>query len=293
MTPASGPSTSNSPAGVTCTLPGSTGKLGRPPGTPRNTGPPTSRTPTRSLSAATVQLPDGSPVEVVVRPGRQLDDRGPLEPGRVRGHRPEPDAVGDVRADGQQVSPGDRRRPEAGAGVAGATAQHGRHGEAAAHGEVRPHSVCGPPQGELVPRAQAQGDARPLGAPRRRQRHGGTGHGDHDVPGRDEPQAAEQDLEAGGAGLVADEPLRERVRSPVERARRSHPPLLAPRPAEVLHQRERPGVEHLESHARHRSTGTKRTRSPGASRAGGSAASSNTDAAVRPSRCQPPGAGRG
>ena len=121
-----------------------------------------------------------------------------------------------------------------------------------------------------------------------------AGHGDDEIPAGDGGERTEQHLEAGRAGVVAHEPLGAVVRPPIERPRRRHPPLLPARPAEILHQGEGAGDDDLEGAAGHdASSTTKRTRSPGASRAGGSADSSKRTASVVPSRCQPPGVARG
>ena len=106
-----------------------------------------------------------------------------------------------------------------------------------------------------------------------------------------DPEAAEGDLEAGRALVVAHQPVAEGVAAPVGGPAVAHPEAGEPGPAAVLDRGERPGLEDLQ-HALHRCS-TNRTRAPGVSRAGGSRVMSQVTSSVCPMSCQPPGDSRG
>ena len=116
-----------------------------------------------------------------------------------------------------------------------------------------------------------------------------TGHGE---PGRLlEPRrkAAEQDLHASASFVVAEQAVAEAKGCAVERSGRAHADVGSTGASEVLDQGERTGL--LDAHAHNASTN--RTAVPGASRAGRSAAGSQSTASVDPISCQPPGLDRG
>ena len=102
-------------------------------------------------------------------------------------------------------------------------------------------------------------------------------------------EAAEQDLDGRASLVVAQQPVAQAQGRPVERAGRAHPDVGEARAAEVFDHGERTGVQDAQTHG----TSTNRTAVPGASRAGGSAAGSQSRASVDPMSCQPPGLERG
>ena len=86
-------------------------------------------------------------------------------------------------------------------------------------------------------------------------------------------------------------------RSQVERAADGDAEVLVAPPPLVLHRRvqARPLEDQMPAclHVGHRWRATKRTRPPGANRAGGVAPSSKSGRSVCPMRCQPPGLAQG
>ena len=139
-------------------------------------------------------------------------------------------------------------------------------------------------------------------------------------------QPAEGDLEAGGAGVVPDEGVRQPQAASVGGTAGRHAEVGEPSPAEILNGREGTWLEHLDtpggasrggrlareppgparagphwagppgpvapirsSLVGRLSTARNRTRMPGASSAGGSRSGSHSRAVVRPSSRQPPG----
>ena len=117
----------------------------------------------------------------------------------------------------------------------------------------------------------------------------GDGNDDGAVGPQNEP--TDEHLEASGGRIVAAQALGERVRAHVSSAGPAHALRRQRRPSEILHEGQRTRFE--DSQRRHRAVGTKRTRSPGCKREGGSDCSSKSTSVVRPSRCQPPGDGCG
>ena len=94
--------------------------------------------------------------------------------------------------------------------------------------------------------------------------------------------------------IVADQRVGERVRDRVHRAAGNDAEVLQAVAAAVLDRAEQPGLDDAQRHRRRRSNsarliGTKRTRSPGANRLGGSLRASNRVSGVRATTLQPPG----
>src|SRR5690606_19897524 len=97
--------------------------------------------------------------------------------------------------------------------------------------------------------------------------------------------------------VVADERVGEAVGAAVAGARAADAERCMPVATEVLHRRQRSGVDHAEPGesevGRGHDRSTNLTRAPGTSRAGGSRSRSNTLTRACPISCQPPGDSRG
>ncbi len=296
VTPASGPRTTRSPEGSTWTLPGTTGKLGSAPGTRRSQAraggsSALSRTPIRSLSGRTSQPPSRS------GPPSSSSPYGPGTSPRSAGPRRRRDDRLVVRLtrhlvpDGQLDAGGERGRPEPPTGVPGPAPQDQGHGETAADGDVRAQTAPRGAEPQHGSGPDDERDLRDLVTPADLDRARRARHSDDEVVLRRHGEPADRHLQPRRSRPVADQALGARVSRTVERPRRRHPLPLAAGPAQVLHHGRRPRLQHPQpAHGvRPGATGTKRTRSPGASSAGGSRSMSKIVASVRPSRCHPPG----
>ena len=107
------------------------------------------------------------------------------------------------------------------------------------------------------------------------------------------PSARHRQLQGGIVRLVADEEVRDREARPIARPRDRHAQVAEPRPAAILDGGQQPGLEDLEHVQAGGPMGTKRTRMPGASSAGGSRCGSHNTLSVRPRSRHPPGEGSG
>ena len=117
---------------------------------------------------------------------------------------------------------------------------------------------------------------------------------------KDEPGPEEGDLERGSGGRIADEEVGDAVRERVDCATGADATGARAVAAKILNGGEHPRGRDLDRRHRIRSparrapvSGTKRTRSPARSSAGGSRRGSNIARGVRPMTCQPPGLLRG
>ena len=261
-----------------------------------------SRSPTRSLSPETTRSTPSRPPDVA-RPPAEPGGPGAgqhLEHRRARGVRGRVGGVvdrGEVaarRADRQHVADAHRWWPEVRQRVGRAGAEHRRHVDATAHGEVGAQARGRHPQGEGGPvRHVDEGGVRDR-PPVDGGRGGRAGDRDGQAPPGPHGEATEQHLERRVVLRVPDEARPEPVRRAVGGPGATDPHGGQARAAGVLDQHEGAGGEHLERRA-HGSPprSTKRTVVPGASRAGGSRSTSQSRASVVPSSCQPPGDERG
>ena len=149
-------------------------------------------------------------------------------------------------ADRQPVTGHDRGGPHPGQGVGGARAQHRRDVDAAGDGEVGAHPGRGRAEGERLPRSQP--DRLTVGHPSSRAsvtvesglRHG-AGHRDPAVEPNPDRQPAQQHLQHGRVGGVADQPVGERGGRAVQSARPRDTEMGVAVPAAVLDQHLRAG----------------------------------------------------
>ena len=180
--------------------------------------------------------------------------------------------------------------------TSGKPAEGEASGQAAADRQVAPQARARLPEGQHVPGRQRQRRVRrdALAVDRQGGVRAGEGHGH--TPRRQQPDAPEQDLQAGRVLGIADQPLGEGVRAPVPGARPGNAKPGLARASEVFD--ERPDARRLDQQrgrplgVRH-GTSTNRTRVPGASRAGGVRSRSHSTASVVPISRQPPGEGCG
>ena len=155
---------------------------------------------------------------------------------------------------GQHVASGQRGRADAGQGVGGAAAQHGLHGEAAAHRHIAAQAGVGLAHGEHVAVGQAQrlpavdGPVAACGIGQR-ERAGGSGDGDHGVATAFQTQAATDGFQAGLRDRIAHEAIGGAAGGLVHGAGGGHAlPRLAV-PAQILEQGLQTGAQHLQSRA--------------------------------------------
>lgn len=177
---------------------------------------------------------------------------------------------------------------EAGLEIGAARAEHQRHVDAAGHRQPDPDRL-------RHAAAQHQRLAGPHGhAPVGRQRDAiepgaeiAAGQRDAGVGLEAQFAAAHGQLDAGGAGRVAHQPVGQGQRQRIERAAGTDAELALAMAAQVLDRGQQARLDD-DDHDSMRST-TNRTRSPGRSRVGAAACGSNSSIGVRPISCQPPG----
>ena len=281
------------PLGGTWTAPATRPSLGSSPRRARSSTGPVSRTPTRLLSGLTSQSasasggtpgvgqpvvpgPEGEGEHRLAGDGRRGRGRrraaSPRGQGPRRARLPRPPGRGRCRtARPSSASPGPRaRRP-----------RRGRRGRCAARSAAYRRQRLPAGRYAGVPGATT----RPVPG-----RGGGAGEGDPEGLVGPDDEAAQGELESGGALGVAEQPVGQPVGRPVGRAGPADAEVGQPGAAEVLHGGERSGPEDVEGHGR---ASTKRTRSPGRSSEGGSRCRSHIVRPVWPRIRQPPGGSAG
>lgn len=238
------------------------------------------------------------------RGGEEEVQRSGDEPvGARSGHRAQFEVPGGRRADGQDVQErrgGGRRADreevagfegrgaEPGERVGGAGPEDGRDGDPAADGEVaaQPGGRRAHPQLGAV--RDVDDRVGRLGTAVHQERGGCAGDGGEHPAAAADAQAAERDLDRGVALGVAEQPVGEAERARVRGARHPHAERRATRAAQVLDCSQRPCRDNVQP-SLHGSRWTKRTRTPGRRRAGGSRSRSQRTASVRPMSRHPPG----
>ncbi len=106
-------------------------------------------------------------------------------------------------------------------------------------------------------------------------------------------KAAHEDLDAGGALGIADQPVGQPERPTVGGSRLADADPGVTRPAQILNAGEWSGGEDPQAAVHQALVSRKRTRTPGRSNAAGSRWASHNTASVVPINCQPPGERRG
>ena len=191
--------------------------------------------------------------------------------------------------------------PQPGIHVQAAAAQHRFENKAAVHCEIDPATLANCTQSQHRILANETGRPHRDRSSIHARIEGRAGKRDPRVGVEFQGRAQQGDFQHAGIGRVAGQCVGETARRQVECAGMAHPQMRVADPAEILGRRQQPGLENLDSHgtAAPRAMKSpasmlrKRTRSPGASRHGGSRRASNTLSGVRPISIHPPGNSRG
>ena len=203
---------------------------------------------------------------------------------------------GGRRADNRQSIAGDQRAAAVAAHAAdkvrGAAAENRPGLHAAGHADIRTRALDPLAETHTLPgrHAERRGHRhKTIAAPdiemRARNRHRGIGV-EFDL-GTDQ-----RDLERRGAGVVGHELIRQPMRKRIHRTGDRNAGSLVSEPPKIMDSREQARLDHAQRgrcHAAPSGTGTKRTKSPGATSLGGVRAAANIVVAVPPSKCDPTG----
>lgn len=183
--------------------------------------------------------------------------------------------------------------------VVAAAAKYRCRGEAAADGQVTATALAHAADAKHAARRQMAG-----GPPGQRvavdvglQRC--AGERDHRRPLEAQGRSHQRAFEHGVVFVIARQHVGQAAGGLVQRTGATDAERRQAGPAGVLQAGQQAGLEHADAHAGSGggtsagSIASKRTTSPGASRAGGSSCTSNRPSGVRPIKCQPPGSSRG
>lgn len=180
--------------------------------------------------------------------------------------------------------------------IGAARAEHGQHVDAAGDAQIAAHPALGGRQHERLSGFDGQAPPRIDGLAVERRAELGAGDRDARRAREAERGGTDRDFDGGRVRPVADEPVADFEREPVECAAERDAKMARAAPAEILHARQRAGAQHFDvarcvvlAHRASTPAMTKRTRSPGSKSVGGCRDGSNSASDVRPISCQPPG----
>lgn len=197
-------------------------------------------------------------------------------------------ASGVRRSDRKMHARGEPGRPKAGQDVRRPTTEYRLDVDPAPHAQVAP-DTCG----DAADREHAAGRYRLRqvhddGAAVDRRLHPTAGQRDDGGRFHGQLRTRHGDLQRRRTSRVPDQPVGEPQARHIHRAGQRYAEMGVPRSAEILDRRQQPWPAYDDHDATRN-----RSRSPGASSAGGSRDSSHSTTSVRPRSCQPPGEAAG